>query len=96
MVVERPYEYFTIFDFYRDGERLRTDDIQHFRCALDQLLVRKRPEQPNQPGTFLLLRKEVARQTRLQTFLRIADRLVRNGFTDKFNWVLEDKHDPVR
>jgi hypothetical protein len=95
MVVERPYEYFTIFDFYRDGERLRTDDIQHFRRALNQLLVKERPEHPNQPGAFLLLRKEVARYTRLQTFLRIADRLVSNGFKDEFNWVLEDKHDPV-
>lgn len=95
MVVERPYEYFTIFDFYRHGERLCTDDIDRFRRALSQLLVRERPEQPNRPGTFLLLRKEVAGHTRLQTFLRIADRLVNNGFKDEFNRMLGDKHDPV-
>ena len=43
----------------------------------------------------MLLRKEVARNTRLQTFLRIADRLVSNGFKNEFNRTLGDKHDPI-
>lgn len=97
MVAERLdlYPHFDPFDFYGDGRRIRTSDLDMFRQELDKLLARQRPKWPYQPGTLLLLRKD-ARFERLQTLLRIIDRLVKNGFQDHHNWVLEDRHDPVR
>ncbi len=96
MVAERPrtslpYE---IFDFYTDGKRIRTSYIEQFRRELNSLLVREREERPLRPGTFLLLERD-ASFGRLQTLLRISDRLVRNGFKDCMNWGLGDKNDPV-
>lgn len=96
MVVEIQAEHLPTFDFrYIKGDHLRTDDMEVFRHFLDQLLARELPVRPERPGAFLLLQREAVRYNRLQTFLRIADRLVKNGFHDMWNWQLDGKNNPI-